>query len=307
MRPWVKSTPGVSMEMVYEVAGTSRQGHKQYMDRQAGKRDRTSFYLGLIVKARELHPEIGLAKIYYLFNPEGIGRTAFEELGTAEGYAIESFKPNTTWIGGKGFTFPNLLKGLLINDINRVWATDITYYKIGNNYYYISMIMDLYSRRILACRVDKSLHAKFSCKLLKQALRNRNLPKDHQLIHHSDKGAQYTSNNYVKILKDNNVAISMCISVFENTHMERLNGIIKNAYLRHWEPNTFEQLRRLLKIAVHRYNECPHGRLKMTTPTNYEEQLLNIAMPDRRLQKIFTIDRPINTKNPNQLELFNYL
>jgi len=307
MKPWVKSVPGATMEMVYDIAGTTRQGHKQFGDRRAGRRDRTGLYLSMMVVSRELHPEIGLAKIYYLHNPEGIGRTAFEQLGTAEGFALPPFKHNTTWQGGKGFTFPNLLTGLLINDINKVWVTDITYYQLGKTYYYICMIMDLYSRRILACRVDKTLHAKFSCKLLREAIRNRNLPNNHQLIHHSDKGSQYTSNSYVGILNSNNIKISMCNSVFENTNMERLNGIIKNGYLRHWKPKTFTQLRRQLKTAVNRYNQCPHGSLKMSTPENYEQQLLTIPLEQRRLQEIFTIERAIITKNPNQLELFDYL
>ena len=188
---------------------------------------------------------------------------------------------------------------------DRAWVTDITYYKIGDTYYYISMIMDLYSRKIIAFTVAESLHAKHSMKVLRVALKARQLPEEHQLIHHSDKGVQYTCNDYTKLLTKHQIAISMCNSVFENTNMERLNGIIKNDYLIHWAPKSFSHLKRLLTRAVTNYNNCPHGELDMMSPNQYEEYLSNVPLSQRTLQKVFTIKKSKNLVDPCQLELFN--
>ena len=292
------------MSPFYKIAGVSKQAHQQFMARIANKTDRTAYYIGLMEQARMMHPVIGLAKIYALYNPDGIGRVAFEQLGKMAGYALES-RPIMTWKGVRVIPYQNLLSDKLFNGVNQIWVTDITYYKIGDTYYYISMIMDLYSRKIIAYTVAVSLHAKHSIKVLRAALKTRKLPKNHKLIHHSDKGTQYTCNEYIKLLKKHQIAISMCNSVFENTNMERLNGIIKNDYLIHWAPKSFNHLTRLLTKSVTNYNDCPHGELKMRSPNQYEDHLKNVPLSQRTLHKVFTIKKSKNLVDPCQLELFN--
>lgn len=292
------------MSPFYKVAGISKQAHQQFMAKLVSKTDRTAYYIGLMEQARMMHPVIGLAKIYALYDPQGIGRVAFERLGKMAGYALES-RPIMTWKGVRVIPYQNLLSDKLFNGVNQIWVTDITYYKIGDTYYYISMIMDLYSRKIIAYTVAISLHAKHSMKVLKAALKARKLPKEHKLIHHSDKGTQYTCNEYTKLLKKQHIAISMCNSVFENTSMERLNGIIKNDYLIHWAPKSFNHLGRLLTKSVTNYNNCPHGELKMMSPNQYEEYLKNVPLSQRTLHKVFTIKKSKNLVDPCQLELFN--
>ena len=293
------------MKNLYPIAGLSKQAHQQYMLRLATKTDRTAHYIGLMQQARQMHPVIGLAKIYYLFQPQGIGRQAFEQLGKMAGYALEPI-PKTSWKGSRIIPYQNLLINKEFKDVNQLWVTDITYYKIGDTYYYISMIMDLYSRKIIACRASESLHAHHSITLLKMALKARNIHKTgHQFIHHSDKGIQYTCSDYVKLLKKYNIGISMCASVYENTHMERLNGIIKNNYLIHWEPKSFDQLKRLLAKAVNNRNHCPHGELNMLSPVQFEQQLQNIPLNQRTSMKVFTFKQPKILGDQNQLSLFN--
>ena len=95
------------------------------------------------------------------------------------GYALEA-RPALSWKGSRVIPYQNLLTDKQFNDVNQLWVTDITYYKIADTYYYISMIMDLYCRKIIACRVADSLHALHSIKVLKAALKTRQLPKKHQ-------------------------------------------------------------------------------------------------------------------------------
>ncbi len=290
------------MSSLYSISGVSKQAHHQYMSRDQLKQDRTALYIQLVEQARMLHPVIGLAKVYYLFKPEGIGRDSFVNLATWAGYALDK-APLVSWKGEKVIPYQNLLSGKFFRDINQVWVTDITYYKIGADYYYISMIMDLYSRRILSCLVADSLHAIHSIKVLRLALKERKLAKEHHLIHHSDKGSQYTSIDYIKLLKKNHIGISMCNSVFENTAMERLNGIIKNDYLIHWSPKSFSHLKRLLKRAVDNYNHCPHGSLAMLSPIQFEMNLIEIPLRLRQKMEVYTIKKS-KYYDPDQLVLF---
>ena len=291
------------MNELYQIAGVSKQAHHQYMSRVLSKEDKTALYVQLIEQARILHPVIGLEKIYYLYAPLQIGRDVFINIGKLAGYALNK-APKTTWKGVRVIPYQNLLADKMFTSISQVWATDITYYKLGLSYYYISMIMDLYSRRILSWTLADTLHARHSVKVLKKAIRTRSLAKDHQLIHHSDKGVQYTSDQYTNLLKKKKIGISMCNSVFENTSMERLNGIIKNNYLIHWNPKSFNHLATLLNKAVHNYNNCPHGQLGMLSPIRFEEQLSNVPLSQRTKLKVFTIKKS-KMNNPNQLELFH--
>ena len=292
------------MKHVYQLAGVSKQAHHQYQARTRDQVDQTEAYLGMIQQARELHPVIGLAKIYHLFKPEGVGRDAFISIGKLGGYALEALKVKTTFKGHPSSTYENLLHDKVFTAVNQLWATDITYYQIKDQYYYISMILDVYSRKILAAQVAKSLHAQHSLKVLRSALRSRQLPEDHQLIHHSDRGTQYTSEAYTRLLKKHRIRISMCHSVFENTQMERLNGIIKNDYLIHWYPKSFNQLKKMLKKAVQNYNHCPHGQLNMKSPNQFELNLKNVPLNQRTKLKVFTFKK-VNQNDPNQLVLFN--
>lgn len=292
------------MKAYYDIAGISKQAHQQYMAKLSNQQDRTAYYIGLMEQARSLHPVIGLAKIYYLYQPQGIGRIAFEELGKMAGYALEA-KPRLSWKGTRVIPYQNLLSDKEFTGINQLWVTDITYYKIGDIYYYISMIMDLYCRKIIAYKLADTLQAKHSIALLKAALKTRQLPKHHQLIHHSDKGVQYTCRAYTQLLEKQQISISMCNSVFENTSMERLNGIIKNDYLIHWNPKSFSQLKRHLARAVNNYNDCPHGELAMISPNQYELNLKNVPLSQRTSIKVFTLKKSKVLVDPAQLQLFD--
>ena len=290
------------MKHLYQIAQISKQAHHKHRQVKRSERDLSSFYLGLVEQARLLHPVIGLEKVYYLYKPQGIGRDAFITLASLAGYALEK-RIKTSWKSPISHQYDNLLTTKELTGVNQCWVTDITYYRIRENYYYISMMMDLYSRKILSYAVACSLEAKHSLKVLKNAIKHRKLPDAHQLIHHSDRGVQYTCSTYVRLLEKHHIRISMCHSVYENTQMERLNGIIKNDYLVHWQPRTYNQLVRLTKQAVQNYNQCPHHALNMMSPVDFEQHLLNVPLNQRTSMKVFTFKK-CKSNDPNQLNLF---
>ncbi len=104
-------------------------------------------------------------------------------------------------------TYPNLARDFTPTDLNQLWAADITYVRLGHEFVYAAVILDLFSRRVVGWAVGPSLATELPLAALEQALKQRR-PKP-GLLHHSDQGTQYASNQYVKTLRENEVKISM--------------------------------------------------------------------------------------------------
>jgi len=153
---------------------------------------------------------------------------------------------------------------------NQVWASDITYYRIGERFYYITFILDLYSRFIVGHAVSAGLLTdQTTIPALSMALALRR--PQHGLIFHSDGGGQFFCKAFLAITKAHGIRNSMCESVYENAHAERINGTVKNDYLVHYAPRDFIQLTALTDKAVKMYNFCrPHSSLQNKSPADYE-------------------------------------
>ena len=140
---------------------------------------------------------------------------------------------------------------------------------------YISFITDAYSHKIVGYNLSENLDMKATRNALLMAI---NTLKDNHtgLIHHSDRGTQYSAMDYVKLLHKNNIQISMTENgdPKENAIAERINGIIKEEYLRRYKPKSFTQAQFLLHRTVALYNtERPHLSLNLLTPdfTHYNK------------------------------------
>ena len=167
-------------------------------------------------------------------------------------------------------------------------------------FFYIVFIMDVYSRKIVGFSVADNMRVENNVNALKMAFKVRNTHKFTELIHHSDRGGQYISDEYTQLLVDAKIAISMCNEVYENAHIERVNGTIKNQYLRHWNITNFEQLKKDLKRAVHTYNNNRlHSALDGITPCSFEQYFNELNLDKRPKLPIWTCDESKNI-NPNQ-------
>ncbi len=273
-----------------QIAGFSKQAHFAYVNRRREEFALYDLVLNVVNQTREIHPQMGLKKVFYLHEPDKIGRDRFIEIGCELGLALPKPKNfQRTTFSYKSATFKNLAATVNINDINIVWVSDITYFLIRNTFYYITFIMDVYSRRILGYNAASSMRAEESCKALNMAINERDNKSLNKLIHHSDKGSQYCSKAYLDILEEHNIAVSMCNSVFENTHIERINGIMKNEYLLHRNINSFNDLCYHLEKDVHNYNYSrPHWSIELKTPVEYEQFLSNIPLDQRTVVNIFS-------------------
>lgn len=159
---------------------------------------------------------------------------------------------------------------------------------------YISFITDAFSHKIVGFHLAETLEAVESVQALKMALSGLFMePGGHfQLIHHSDRGVQYCSYEYVKLLQDNNIKISMTENgdPLENALAERVNGILKDEYLNDSQVKSVEEARKVLTRSVTLYNEDrPHMSIGNQYPALVHERMIQT----KRLWKNYYKKNPI--------------
>lgn len=222
-----------------------------------------------------------------------MGRDALFDLLAAHKLLVSRRKRNitTTWSKHWMKKHPNLIKGAVPSSINEIWVSDITYFKIGEKYVYISFVTDAYSRKIVGYHVADTLEAVHSVKALQMAISQSNTTFI-GLIHHSDRGVQYCCAEYVKLLQDHKIQISMTENgdPLENPIAERVNGIIKEEYLNHYHIKSKKEITQKLQQAVQQYNQNrPHLSCNMLTP----EDVYQNNLPTERLWKNYYRQKPI--------------
>tara|TARA_R110002051_G_scaffold314290_1_gene391201 strand:+ start:12218 stop:12871 length:654 start_codon:yes stop_codon:yes gene_type:complete len=168
--------------------------------------------------------------------------------------------------------YKNIIKDLKVNRPNQVWVSDINYIRTIKGFCYLALITDMYSRKIVGYDISNSLELKGCVRALNKALYQA---KDiHGLIHHSDRGIQYCSNQYTQILKRNKIDISMTEEnhCYENAMAERVNGILKDEFYLDQTFDSMQHAKRATKNAINLYNEIRlHLSLEYKTP-NYVHQ-----------------------------------
>ena len=275
MRADVQSQ-GYSLNSLYRVVGVSKQAVSQHNKRQAHRAMATECLRAEVDVIRVDHPGCGLAKMHGMIEPGWLGRDRFVSLFQRLGYGLKRVRNRArTTYSVKGLYYPNLTSGLKIRSPDRVWQTDITYYRLPGGYCYLTFIIDVYSRMIVGYAVSDRLRAEANIKALKKAFRYRQGSSLDGLIHHSDKGSQYIDKGYKGLLASRGVAISMCDSPQENAYTERLNGTIKNEYLAYRTINSLSSLKYHVDKAVKHYNTFrPHNSLPgRCSPVAFERYL----------------------------------
>jgi len=165
--------------------------------------------------------------------------------------------------------YPNLIKELTLSQANQVWVSDITYLPlVGSRFCYLSLITDAYSRKIVGYCLSPSLAAEGPIEALKMALADIRIPK-YSLIHHSDRGSQYCSKNYIELLNNRHVGISMAEkgNPYENAIAERVNGILKSEFGLDRLFKNYETAAAIVTASIRIYNEQrPHASCDYLTP-----------------------------------------
>lgn len=199
-----------------------------------------------------------------------IGRDKFFDILRVQGLLVERKKryARTTNSYHRFYVYKNLVKNKAISRPHQVLVSDITYVRIREvKFVYLFLITDAYSRKIVGWHLSDSLAIEGALTALKMALKQ--CPDTAGVIHHSDRGIQYCSNEYVRLLKKNKVQISMTEEnhCYENSLAERVNGILKEEFLLNQGYNSTSQVKNAVKQAINSYN-ClrPHWSLNLLTP-----------------------------------------
>ena len=273
------------MSAVYGICGVSKQAYFQHRTSESQRQIMEEIILGEVGRLRQRHRSMGARKMYWKLSPLPIGRDRFEELVLAHGYRVRVNRnyTKTTHRHKRYLCYPNLCADLVVRRINRVWSSDITYYRVMDRFYYLVFEMDLYSRRILGSAVSQTLEATGNVEALEKAFATRGFATyQYQLIHHSDPGSQYLSEEVLEVCRHRKCRVSIGKSVWENPHIERVNGIIKNEYLRHYSITTIVELQKAVSEAIWYYNnDRPHWSLQLMTPVEFECYVKGIPRNER--------------------------
>ncbi len=260
----------------------SRQAFHQKLNRSLNQEKEEQQLAVIITRIREDHPTMCCRYMYFMIKPDCMGRDAFEQFCHRYGFMTKrkiNFTRTTYSIGaGK---FENLTKDFIINGIDQVWSSDLTYYKLKDRFCYITFIIDNYSRRILGHVVSAGMQTEqTTLPALREAIKTRNHQLREGIIFHSDGGGQYYDKAFLELTSSYKMRNSMCDMAWENGKSERINGIIKNNYLAYWQADTEQQLRINVVRAVNLYNsQKPHSALGRKTPIGLENELATKQQP----------------------------
>ncbi len=234
-----------------------------------------------IVQDVRLHlPRLGAKKLYYMrqkeFQALGVGRDKLFSILGANGLLISPKRSyrKTTNSHHRFRKHKNLIVDMPITRPEQLWVSDITYLGGRDKNCYLALVTDAYSKQIMGFDVSNSLATDGCLRALRMANRNR-IYRTEELIHHSDRGLQYCSDAYQKLLKQKNMKCSMTESYdpYANAVAERVNGILKQEFLLEEYDVDIQTMKKIVAQAVEAYNTMrPHYSTFMLTPKQAHQQ-----------------------------------
>jgi putative transposase len=268
--------PHLSWTILCRLFGKTRHAYYDHGWRSQGKSLKDDIILQEVLEIRKKLPRLGTRKLLVMLEPKllshdiKIGRYYLFELLGAYKLLIRQPKRKVFTTNSRHWMrkYSNLIRELAIIRPEQLWVCDITYIRVQNHWGYLSLVTDAYSRKIMGYCFRQDMSTEGCVVALQMALANRMYPQ-WALIHHSDRGSQYCSNDYVKILLNGAIAISMTESgdPYENALAERVNGIIKGEFNLYDSQLSFEQVKRRVAESIEAYNGFrPHSSCDNMTP-----------------------------------------
>ena len=234
-----------------------------------------------MLEKRKLLPRLGGRKTHYLITPTlqlrniRFGRDKLFELLRENDLLIKPRRRYIQTTNSKHWLrkYPNKVKDLKVTAPEQLWVSDITYLKTEEGNCYLTMVTDAYSRKIMGYSIADNMEASTVAEALKMGIKNRCY--EHELLHHSDRGLQYCSKEYVQIAESANIKMSMTeqSDPYENALAERMNRTIKEEFcLDHILPNK-QQAYQAVEEAIQLYNRYrPHQSLSLKTPEQQHQK-----------------------------------
>lgn len=262
------------MKRICQYLGLSRSGYYASCKDRSRAEMSESIAVDLVQEVRRKLPRIGGKKLYFMLQKDlqeagKIGRDKFFDVLKKHGLLVKRKKSytKTTHSFHRFYTYKNLLKEKEITHPDECYVADITYIRTDGGFVYLFLLTDYYSRKIVGWSLSKSLSIEGGLESLRMALKQNRHREE--IIHHSDRGIQYCSKDYVSFLEKNGIKSSMTEEnhCYENSKAERVNGILKDEFLLDSTFKNFAEAYKATAEAVRLYNEIrPHWALKLKTP-----------------------------------------
>lgn len=259
--------------------GLDRQHYYRKVKRTRTRQTIASQVISLVDQIRITQPRIGTRKLYYMLYEQlctlKVGRDRFFEVLRANHLLIKP-KRNyhiTTFSHHRFRKHPNRIKDIHINRPNQVWVSDITYIGKREKPCYLSLVTDAYSKKIVGYEVSNTMCTEITVKALKMAQKQRKSTES--LIHHSDRGLQYCSDEFQYYLSKFKIDCSMTqhSDPYENAIAERVNGILKQEFMIDTYHLDLTLRKEIVAEAIRIYNnDRPHWSNHMLTPNQMHQQ-----------------------------------
>lgn len=255
--------------------GVTRQAFYKGIKKSEREAVQCELIIELVQQVRRSNKKMGVKKLYHLLQADihcidaSMGRDKFFDLLREWGLLVQRHRKyvTTTQSRHRFHVYQNKLHDFVVERPHQVWVCDITYVRIRKGFVYLFLITDAYSRKIVGWELSNSLGLEGALHSLNMAIKQ--CPCSTGLIHHSDRGFQYCSYDYVDRLKARGIEISMAEAgnCYENAMAERVNGILKDEY---GLDETFadeKEARQAAKEGIQAYNEQrPHWALGLKIP-----------------------------------------
>lgn len=253
----------------------SRQSYYKALNKETQKESSGAALMELVRPVRQLMPRLGGRKLYHIVQSGlaekaiKIGRDKFFDWLRSQDLLVKRkrWHVHTTQSHHRFWVHENLTEELVLSRRNQLWVSDITYLKTLEGFCYLALITDAYSRKIVGYDVSDSLELEGCTRALRRAIQTAN--NLDQLIHHSDRGIQYCSNQYTDLLRKHGVRISMAAkgNCYENALAERVNGILKDEFNLDTDFKTKKQAIEAVHQSIYIYNQHrPHWAITLSTP-----------------------------------------
>jgi putative transposase len=274
--------PQLSWGYLCGLFGKTRHAHYDHLWRSRNDSLKEEIILQLVYEIRKPLPRLGTRKMLFMLQPQladhgiAVGRDYLFGLFDAHKLLIRQRRRKVFTTDSRHWMhkYANLVKEMDITRAEQLWVSDITYIRVQDRWGYLSLITDAFSRKVMGYCFRPDMLALGCIAALQMALDSRS-HSGQALIHHSDRGAQYCSKDYVDLLTGKEISISMTErgDPYENALAERMNGIIKGEFNLYTSSVSFEQTCLKIDSSIKAYNQLrPHGSCDYLTPCQAHEQ-----------------------------------
>lgn len=276
----------MNLSSLCQLFGYTRQAFYKQQQKQMKTHFTEERIVEVVRDEREALPRLGTRKLHHLLHQRKIfiGRDKLYRLLRDHDLLVRPRKryvARTTFASHRAHRYKNLIEGLEITRPNQVWVADITYIRLKEGFAYLSLLTDAYSRKIVGHALHPNLETDGCINALNQAIGTLCWSQLRGIIHHSDRGSQYCSKQYVKLLKNAamNISVTQNGDPYENAIAERINGILKTEWIDQERYDDFTQAKERIDQIILLYNvRRPHTALKYKTP----EQVHGVSATKRK-------------------------